>query len=204
MTTAPHSDLLEAPPANVAGDSPLPAPLPPPRRSWLWLGIAGWVAAAALAVAVGTFWETILRLRYEIQVRDERVSELSHRVTRDQRWYSVVSAPGAHLVELRPVAATTLRGRAVYDPISQRALVVFQDAVPPQGSDYQLWAVRGGIPMDLGILRPDSTGFAIYRLENMGAPGITEAFLVSMETKGGSPRRVSPAGTTILQGSLEK
>lgn len=201
MTTAPPTELRSVGPAEEERSF---VPKPPPRRSWMWLGIAGWVAAATLTVAVGTFWETILRLRHEIQMRDDRVAELGQRVERDQRWFRVVAAPGARVSEFRPGPGVTaeLRGRAVYDPASQRVLVVFQDAFPPRDHDYQLWAMRGGILMDLGILRPDDTGFAIYRLENMGAAGVTESFTVSLEPKGGSPNRGTPTGPTILGSTL--
>jgi anti-sigma-K factor RskA len=204
MTTAPQAEPREpATAAEAAGWAPSPAP----RRSWAWLGIAGWVAAAAMAVSVATFWETILRLRNEVTIRDERAAELLHRLARDQRWITVVSAPGARITELRPASApsehtSALRGSAVYDPGSQRVLVVFEEAKPPSGRDYRLWALRGGVPMDLGIVRPDSAGVAIYRLENMGAPGITEGFLVSLEPAGGAQGHAAPTGPTVLQGSI--
>ena len=91
----------------------------------------------------------------------------------------------------------------MYDPVSHRTLVVFQGAFPPSGRVYQLWARRGGLPVDVGVLQPDSTGFAIVRLENMGTPGITDGFIVSIEPRGGSPNGEAPTGPTILEGSLD-
>jgi hypothetical protein len=200
MTTAP-TELRDPDLRPVPEEHSYPSP--PPRRSWAWLGIAGWVAAAALTVAVGTFWETIVRLRQEISIRDDRVTELHARTARDQRWLAMLSAPGVRLADLRPAGgSSTLQGRVVYDPSSHRALVVFQGAFPPRGQDYQLWAIRAGVLMDVGILHPDTTGFAVVRLENMGTPGMTEGFAVSVEPKGGSPKRELPTGPTILQGSL--
>ena len=201
MTNAP-TELRDPDVEPVTEEYSYPAP--PPRWSWAWLGIAGWVAAAALTVAVGTFWETIVRLRQEIAIRDERVAELFTRTGKDQRWLALMSAPGVRFADLRPAAAglSSLQGRAVYDPVSQRALLIFQGAFPPHGQDYQLWAVRSGAPVDVGVLQPDSTGFAIVRLENMGTPGITEGFTVSVEPRGGSPKGVVPTGPAILQGSL--
>jgi hypothetical protein len=204
MTTAPRTEPRDR---GSASTEEAVNYVPPPRRSWAWLGIAGWVAAAAMGVAVGTFWETIIRLRYELRIRDERVTELTHRLAHDQRWTTVLSAPGLRVAELALTSApsersTPLRGSAMYDPGTQRAIVVFQEAFPPQGRDYQLWALRGGVPMDLGVLRPDTTGIAIYRLENMGAPGVTAGFRVSLEPKGGTPTHTAPSGPTILEGSI--
>ncbi|HET9251491.1 MAG TPA: anti-sigma factor [Candidatus Eisenbacteria bacterium] len=202
MTTEPQTELRPPDPRPFAEEHSVPPP--PPRRSWAWIGIAGWVAAATLTVAVGTFWETIVRLRQEIAIRDERLTELAARAGKDQRWLAMVSTPGVRFADMRPEAPGTssLQGRVVYDPASHRALVVFQGVFPPRGQAYQLWAVRGGVPMDAGVLQPDSTGFAIVRLENMGTPGITEGFAVSVEPRGGSPDRGAPTGPTILQGSL--
>jgi hypothetical protein len=202
METAPRNEVQES---NLETEVQLSHPVPPPRRSWAWLGIAGWVAAAAMAVAVGTFWETILRLRHEIQMRDERVADLALRTERDQRWTAMLGAPGVRAVELRPtaLARTALRGRAIYDPGSQRALILFQEALSPPGQEYRLWAIRGGIAMDLGLLRPDSSGSAIFRLENMGAPGITEGLSVTLESREGPANRSSPAGPVVLQGPLQ-
>jgi anti-sigma-K factor RskA len=154
-----------------------------------------------MTVAVGTFWETILRLRHEIQIRDERVAELANRTARDQRWMSLLSASGAHVAEVAPTSAAPagFHGRAVHDPATRRTLVVFREAIPPEGHDYQLWITRGGAPLDLGILRPDSAGVAVYRLENMGGAGVSDVFSVSLEPKGGS--RV-PTGPTVAQGPL--
>lgn len=205
MTTAPQTDPRPVTAAEATGWAPSPAP----RRSWAWLGIAGWVATAALAISVGTFWETILRLRNEVTIRDERAAELMRRLERDQRWITVVSAPGARITKLQPASApseraSALSGNAIYDPASQRVLVVFQDAKPPAGRDYQLWTIRAGVPMDLGILRPDPTGVAIYRLENMGGPGVTEGFVVSLEPAGGAGGAAGPTGPTVLQGSFAR
>jgi anti-sigma-K factor RskA len=212
MTNAPQTDLHESTAvehrSEAAREAPARSESPPrsesvssPRRSWAWLGIAGWVAAAAMTVAVGTFWETILRLRHEIQIRDERVAELANRDARDQRWMSLLSASGARVAEVAPTseAPAGFHGRAVHDPATRRTLVIFREAFPPEGHDYQLWTTRGGAPLDLGILRPDSAGVAVYRLENMGGAGVSDVFSVSLEPKGGSP---VPTGPTVAQGSL--
>lgn len=204
MTTAPQVDPRET---EVASREEAAVFVPPPRRSWAWLGIAGWVAAAALGVTIGTFWETIVRLRHEVQIREERTAEMSGRLGRDQRWIAFLSAPGLRKLELLPTSPPSerswrVRGNALYDPGSQRALVVFQEAVAPRGRDYQLWAYRAGSALNLGVLRPDSMGIATFRLENMGGPGETTGFMVSLEPKGGIPNDDAPIGPSVLQGSF--
>jgi anti-sigma-K factor RskA len=175
-----------------------------PRRLWVWAAAAGWAAAAVLAVTVGTFWETVARLRDEIRIRDARVSELSGQLAVEHRWVSILSAPGAKVAEmtLTPQGQAELQGRAVYDPPTGRALVFLQNAVPPSGKDYQLWAIRGGVPHDLGLIRADAAGLVAIPLEGFGDPATTQAFAVSLEPKGGSPNPIAPSGPVVLIGPL--
>jgi anti-sigma-K factor RskA len=54
---------------------------------------------------------------------------------------------------------------------------------PPPGKQYQLWAIRGGKPMDEGVFKADSVG--IHKMKTVEQP---EAFAVTMEPVGGSPQ----------------
>lgn len=175
-----------------------------PRPRFGWIHAVGWVAAAVLAVTAGTFWEAISRLRYEVKVRDELVSELRNRVQVEQRWVAILSAPGARVAEmtLTPEGRAALQGRAVYDPDTQRALVVFRNALAPSDKDYELWAIRDAGPSSLGVLRADESGNAVLRLENLSYPTPIQAFAVSLEPRGGSPNSKAPSGPVIMVGAL--
>lgn len=52
---------------------------------------------------------------------------------------------------------------------------------PPAGQQYQLWAIRGGKPVDEGVFKADSVG--IHKMKTIEQP---EAFAVTMEPEGGS------------------
>ena len=190
-----------APHAGERGPSVVPIR---PRRRWVWAAAVGWAAAAVLAVTVGTFWETIVRLREEIQLRDQQVAELNGQLAVEHRWVAILGSPGVKVTEmtLTPQGAAALKGKAVYDAGTGRALVLFQNAFPPIGKDYQLWAIRGGQPVNLGVVRADASGFAVIPLEGVGDPKTTQAFAVSLEPKGGSPNPKGPSGPVVMVAPL--
>lgn len=53
---------------------------------------------------------------------------------------------------------------------------------PPQGKQYQLWAISGGKPMDAGVLDPNSKE-DMHRMKTMAD---AEAFAITLEPMGGS------------------
>jgi anti-sigma-K factor RskA len=120
------------------------------------LTIASWAVAACLAVVAFLGWQ------------------------HDRERLAVLEAAGAKSVALAPAAPDfgTLRGRAVYDPATGRAVFLLDNYRPPEGKDYELWAIRGGKPVSLGVAR----GASIL-VENLGA---IEALAVSLEEAGGS------------------
>lgn len=169
-----------------------------------WIAACGWAAVVALAVVSGTFMELSHRLRAEISSREIRVVTLSSQLEVEQRWLATLNAPGVRVVDmvLAEQGQVDLRGRAVYDPASHRAVIVCKNAVPPAGKDYELWVVRGGSHASLGVLQANEDGVAVIRVEDAGDPATLEAMDVSLEAKGGSPDRSAPGGPVIMVGPL--
>lgn len=152
-----------------------------------WVAVA---AAAAFAIVAGLQGDTADRLRRELA--DER------------QWAAAATAPNARLAdfELTPAGAEALRGHAVYDPATRRAVLVFENAIAPQGHDYELWAIRGGKPAALGLIHADERGAATVRVADAGDPGSLGAFAVSLEPVGGSPHADAPSGPVVMVGKL--
>lgn len=175
-------------PANHDGEDGAPLALRPvASHAPTWIAVA---AAAAFAIVAGLQGDTADRLRRELA--DERA------------WSATATAPGARVAqfELTPAGEQALRGRAIYDPGSHHAVLVFEHAGAPQGHDYEVWAIRGGKPAALGILRADETGAATLHVPDAGDPASLGAFAVSLERPGGSPRADQPAGPVIMLGKL--
>ena len=127
------------------------------------LAIGGWAAAACLAVVVFLGWQ---------RHRDE-----SERL-------DVLQAAGARSAALAPQADFgALRGRAVYDAATGRGVFLLENYRPPAGKDYELWAIRGGKPVSLGVARTGGSGEASILVKDLGT---VEALAVSLESEGGS------------------
>ncbi len=161
-------------------------PMPVSRRQLRWATLA----AASLLVFAGFQFDRAERMTQ--QAADER------------RWNAVTTAPGARVAEftLTPEGVQALSGRAVYDPSTHSAVFTFDRAQAPSGRDYELWAIRGGKPAALGLLKADATGRAVLRVPDAGDPSSLAAFAVSLEPTGGSPNPEQPSGPVIMLGKL--
>lgn len=175
------------PPPEPVGEGARAVESKPPRRRE-WVSYALYVAAALLIYTAMSQWRQAALLRSEL--------------AEARRWSSVVDAAGARLVafQLTPAGAARLRARAAYDPGTGRALFVFENFKAPGGRDYELWAIHGTQPTALGLIRPDASGHAVMRLENVGDPGSLTAFAVSLEPAGGSPTPGAPSGSVVMVG----
>ena len=177
------------PPPEPVGEGARAAESEPPRRRE-WVSYALYIAAALLLYTAMSQWHQASLLRREL--------------AEARRWASVMDAPGARLVtfQLTPAGAARLRARAIYDPGARRAVLVFEDFTAPPGHDYELWAIHGTQSTALGLIRPDSSGRAVMRLENLGDPLSLAAFAVSLEPVGGAPTPGAPSGPVVMVGKL--
>jgi anti-sigma-K factor RskA len=177
-----------------------------PRRAPFLTAGWGWAAAAALLALVTTLqWTQAVRLRGELDRNRLRLADLERRLAEESRWSEVLNSPAAKVVVLTPTerGSAELKARVTYDPVSRRAVVVFENVRAPRGSDYQLWAILGGVPASLGLVKADAAGRAMMRLENVGGPALLAAFAVSLEPAGGSPNPNAPSGPVVRSGKLE-
>jgi len=187
-----------------------------------WFAWAGWVAAAVLLVTSATFYESGGRLREIITDRESALDGLSRDLAVERQWLGVLTTPMARIADFEPapgspapgpappeaaasmLGSRAIRGRAVYDPATRRAVLVFSNLSAPDSVSYQLWALRGAKPTSLAVLRPDEHGAAVLRLENVGEPTTLTAFAITREPKGGSPNKNAPSGPIVLTGILRE
>jgi anti-sigma-K factor RskA len=175
-----------------------------PRRQTRWI-TWGWAAAAALlAITSLVLWNQSARLKKELDGNRHQVAELESRLGEARELNAILSAPAAKVAVfgLTPEGEQALRARATYDPATQAAVVVFDHFKPPSGHDYELWAIRGGRPASLGLIKVDESGHAVMRIANAGDPATLGAFAVSLELEGGSPDKNAPSGPVVMLGRL--
>ncbi len=153
-------------------------------------------APSACALAALVTWRLGVAVRGDLVAARRQLQE-------ERRWSALPAAPRVRIVELQPAAgAAGLRGRALYDPETRRALLVFENVALPQGADYEVWALTADGTSSLRLVRPDADGRAVLRLENAGDPARLVGFAVSREREGGSPSSMRPEGPRVRVGRL--
>ncbi len=154
--------------------APAPARSSLPRRPVFFLLAA---AAALAALALG-LWN--LQLRGELDQRQERLAA--------QQRFIDAFAGGGRSVAFAPAPGQEALHGAVVRRAQGPALAVFTALPRPAGSDvYQLWAIRGSTPQDLGVFVPDARGHHIATLPDLTG---VDAVAVTLE------RERVPAPTT--------
>jgi anti-sigma-K factor RskA len=124
-------------------------------------------------------------------------TQLSAMQAQNQHFSNTVSAKDSELNLLRDTSYKLihLRGTAkspesimtvAFSPSKQKVVIDMEGLKLPandQTHQYQLWALVGGKPVDLGVFdaTPDSSGF-----KNMKAIASADAFAVTLEPRGGS------------------
>ena len=140
----------------------------------------------------------------QLATAQQELSSVRQRVVEEQSWASVLASPETRRVKLgaTPDGDAALVAYAAYDPVTQRALLVFEHFAAPAGKDYELWAIRDGHPASLGLIKADADGRAVLRLDGVGSPDSLAAFAVSLEPAGGSPTPTAPSGPVVMLGKI--
>jgi len=74
-----------------------------------------------------------------------------------------------------------------WSPVKKKVMIDMTDAnMPANDKDhqYQLWALVGGKPVDLGVFDADTTSTGMKEMKSVAS---AEAFAVTLERRGGSP-----------------
>lgn len=206
----PSTQLRERVLAAVRGErgsaeAARPRVIEMPRRPGVPVSGWAWAAAAGiLAVTSMMWWTTVNRLRAELATAQSTMSDLGRQLALERRWAEVLASPGAKVAELQitPAGAAELRARATYDPVSRAAVVALENATPPEGRVYELWALRGTAVASLGVIEADAQGRAIVRLEDVGEAATLGGFALSLEPPGGSPSKTAPSGPVVMAGTF--
>ena len=174
---------------------------------WSWMAAAAAFAVTTVILAMITIGMggKLGEMKKEVESNRDALASISQQLELERQWSSVLSAPDARTAVLNPTAGSGLyaaRGRATFDPASQRAVLVFENLKTPPGRAYELWAIVGSTPVSLGVIPTDNDGGAILRVENAGDPNQLNAFAVSIEPPGGSGNPNSPSGPLVMVGRV--
>ena len=166
------------------------------RRGVLLLGLA----IVALAVTI-----LFVLLRQQGRPPGFQTESVPQAESTLARWDSVFTAPKARVALMTPTpfGAADLRGRAIYDPATRRAVLVFRNFEAPEGKSFALWAIEGARSRHLARIAADQRGVAVLRLEYGGNPDSINAFAVSLEEIGRTTSD-APGGLVVMLGALEE
>lgn len=161
--------------ATEEEDSVPVLPLNSRSNSFQW----GWVAAASVAALIGTvvyfnarvetLSTTVAQQQTEIKTQTEQIAQLNDANNQFVTLKGVEKSPNSSV-------------RVLWNSKTQEVqLSVLSLPEPSSDKQYQLWALVGGKPVDLGVFDV-TTAF-----QKMKTTGQAEAFAVTLEKKGGNP-----------------
>ncbi len=164
----------------------------------------GWAAAIAVAILGAMEQRVVRQLESEMTALRAQQAQLESQLLDERRWATTMASPAARTAVFAPTGAASgdLSGWALYDPSTQRAIVVLENLRLEPGHDFELWAIGPRGPRSLGVIQVEFGGRAVVRLTRVVVPADLAAFAVSYEAAGGSPNPTAPAGPVVMVGSL--
>lgn len=184
-----------------AGQAHTPAvPASRPRPEPFWRRFAPALALGGLALAVAaSLWA--LTLNAEVVRLRAEAAVLRRELQAQAEVLAQVADPAAQIIviagtEARPAAA----GRLIADPARNSGVLIVVGLAPltPEQT-YQLWLIKGAVPVSAGLFAVDAAGQATVTLQAGAAPADYDALGVSIEPAGGSEQ---PTGEIVLLGPL--
>ncbi len=173
---------------------------PPAWAPFALAGMFGIVAIVSAIVAMFAHGEAG-RLHGEVSGNTEVIAALNDQLQQEKTWGAVFTSPDARSGDLRPASQGDLtHGRAVFDPLSRRAIIVFENLTPISNRSFELWAVIDRAPHSLGVIKTDERGNGVLRVENAGDPNRLDGFQVTLEKPGGSAG--AAPGPLVMSGRI--
>ncbi len=174
--------------------------------AWVKVAMPTLAAACLLLLVDGTRIRSDRdQLEGRLEIVRARITELEAERDEQAKWASLIESSEVQVAELGATGSDTpdgLSGWAVYEPTSRQAAVLLRNATPPAGSDFQLWAIDGDGPRNLGVVQLDANGQGTVRVDRVTGEADIAAIAVSLEPAGGSPNPNAPSGPVVLVGSL--
>jgi anti-sigma-K factor RskA len=162
------------------------------RFSWTLLP---WLAAAALLLVAGVFWQQSDRLAQRVARLQDESAQQQAQLERAQEVVSTLTSTDALRVTLVAAQAPPQpQGKAIY--VRERSSLIFlasnMPALPPQRS-YELWLIpTNGAPIPAGMFKPDARGSATVVEPPLPGGVEAKAFAITIEPEQGSSAPTMP------------
>jgi hypothetical protein len=148
-----------------------------------------YLAAASvvgLLLMAGAWWVSHNQQAAQMASLEEKVRNTETELSLRRDEVAVLSNPDNTIVKLSGVATKSpTSSMQVYWNKKTKDLYISQLNLPaaPPDKQYQLWALAGGKPIDMGVFDVMSDGTALLKMKNAQD---AQAFAVTLEPKGGS------------------
>lgn len=170
------------------------------RSSWTLLP---WLAAAALLLVAGFFWQQSDRLAQRVARLQDESAQQQTQLERAREVVSTLTSTDALRVTLVAAQAPPQpQGKAIY--VRERSSLIFlasnMPALPPQRS-YELWLIpTNGAPIPAGMFKPDARGSATVVEPPLPGGVEAKAFAITVEPEQGSS---APTMPIVMMGAGE-
>jgi anti-sigma-K factor RskA len=170
------------------------------RSSWTLLP---WLAAAALLLVAGFFWQQSDRLAQRVARSQDESAQQQTQLERAREVVSTLTSTDALRVTLVAAQAPPQpQGKAIY--VRERSSLIFlasnMPALPPQRS-YELWLIpTNGAPIPAGMFKPDARGSATVVEPPLPGSVEAKAFAITVEPEQGSS---APTMPIVMMGAGE-
>jgi anti-sigma-K factor RskA len=189
---------VQATPVTDTYTSPPPEAEAPVRSMGVWK----WVAAASLVLLAGAAWwgfDNNSKYNALLAKTDSLQQQLStaHSELNDMKTdASLLQNPAVKMAAMKGTSNPDIFSTIYWDTTSKDVYLMLNN-LPQPASDkqYQLWALLGGQPIDLGMIEVTQKRL-LYRMKNVQ---VAEAFAITLEPTGGS---AAPTSTPIVLSKL--
>ncbi len=170
-------------------------PLSPGQRHTRFSYAAVWAALVGSMVLNTLFWyqnsiqkQQTVALNTRLDSMQANQQALANVVANYNKGKNMMADTSMETIVLHSVYKGHPMAATVYWSKGKAEAYVMMDALPepPKGMQYQLWAMQGGKPVDMGVLPLEMASTPmIQKVGKAVASG--EAFAISLEKQGGSP-----------------
>ena len=151
------------------------------------ISVAASVAAVLFGIQTWKGTKEINTLQQELVISNTENLGLASSLKEKENLLDLSLSPSTSKIDLNAVKETfpdakvsvlwNVETESVY-------LTVHNLPTPSDGKQYQLWAIVGGAPVDLGMLSLEDSGAKVQLMKTVKEP---QAFAITLEDKGGVP-----------------
>lgn len=195
---------------SIGADAGGVVPLMPNSRNGKSGGM-NWLAAASVGAllfsGVGNWmqWSELKNVRERLAGLEEERTILAGQVeaqrasiNASQQELAVLLDPSMRMVQLTGMGTAPDARARIYWSADRREVHMAKATLPapPEGMQYQLWAIVDGQPVDAGMMPMVDDGAGLHRMKDIGP---AQAFAVTLEKAGGVPSPTLAAMVLIGQ-----